>query len=43
MTILIVPTFGLAVGIEIFPADVDYKVNELVLNVLLFKIVIQWQ
>jgi hypothetical protein len=43
MTILLVPTFGLAVGLEIFPADVDYEVNELVFNIVIFKIVIQWQ
>jgi hypothetical protein len=44
MTILLVPTFGLAVGLEFFPADAeDWPLNELVFNVLLFKIVIQWQ
>jgi hypothetical protein len=43
MTILLVPTFGLAVGLEIFPADAEWRMNELVLNILLFKIIVQWQ
>jgi hypothetical protein len=43
MTIILVPTFGLAVGLEYFQADVDYEVNELVFNIVIFKIVIQWQ
>jgi len=43
MTILLVPTFGLAVGLEVFLGDAEWPANELVLNVLIFKIVIQWQ
>lgn len=43
MTILLVPTFGLAVGLEYFPGDNEWPTSELVLNVLIFKIVIQWQ
>ena len=43
MTILLVPTFGLAVGLEVFLGDAEWPVNELVLNLLIFKIVIQWQ
>jgi hypothetical protein len=43
MTILLVPTFGLAVGLEFFPGDAEWPANELVLNLLIFKIVIQWQ
>ena len=40
---MLVPTFGLALGLEIFPADDEYPIVELVINLLLFKIVIQWQ
>ena len=43
MTILLVPTYGLAVGIEIFRGDDEWPQSELVFNILLFKIVIQWQ
>jgi hypothetical protein len=43
MTILLVPTFGLAVGLEYFPGDTEWPFAELVFNVLIFKIVIQWQ
>jgi hypothetical protein len=43
MTILLVPTFGLAVGLEYFPGDDEWPANELVLNIVIFKIVIQWQ
>jgi hypothetical protein len=43
MTILLVPTFGLVVGLEIFLGDAEWPANELVLNLLIFKIVIQWQ
>ena len=43
MKILLVPTFGLAVGIEIFPGDAEWPESELVFNMLIFKIVIQWQ
>jgi hypothetical protein len=43
MTILLVPTFGLAVGLEYFPGDDEWPTDELVLNIVIFKIVIQWQ
>ncbi len=43
MTILLVPTYGLAVGLEYFPGDDEWPDNELVLNIVIFKIVIQWQ
>jgi hypothetical protein len=42
MTIILVPTFGLAVGLEYFPGD-EYNVDEFVFNIVIFKIVIQWQ
>jgi hypothetical protein len=42
MTIILVPTFGLAVGLEYFPGD-EYNADELVFNIVIFKIVIQWQ
>jgi hypothetical protein len=43
MTIILVPTFGLAVGLEYFPGDDEWPADELVLNIVIFKIVIQWQ